>query len=190
MHRLARALLAMLSVALPLGAGAFGAEQTFLSPAISGNPLDWCRTWATDCGQPAADAYCQSRGFERATAFDQATDIGASTPTRLIGNPAQVCSDAMCDGFSFITCFKQQQQQVFQLPTINGNRLDWCLNWAADCGQPAADAFCRSQGFDHSSGFDQAVDIGASSPTRLIGNPAQVCSDAMCDGFAQITCTN
>lgn len=190
MHRLARALLAMLSVALPLGEGAFGAEQTFLSPAINGNPLDWCRTWATDCGQPAADAYCQSRGFERATAFDQATDIGASTPTRLIGNPAQVCSDAMCDGFSFITCFKQQQQQVFQLPMINGNRLDWCLNWAADCGQPAADAFCRSQGFDHSSGFDQAVDIGASSPTRLIGNPAQVCSDAMCDGFAQITCSN
>ncbi|MEZ5776106.1 MAG: hypothetical protein R3D33_15785 [Hyphomicrobiaceae bacterium] len=169
---------------------AFAADETFNSPSINGSRLDWCRSWASDCGQPAADAYCQLKGYERATGFAMDADIGGHSPTRIISNPAQVCSDPNCDGFSYINCYKASPEQTFMEPRISGSRLDWCLSWASNCGKPAADAFCRANGFAKASSFQMDADIGGHSPTRIISNPAQVCSDPNCDGFSQITCTN
>lgn len=63
-------------------------------------------------------------------------------------------------------------------------RLDWCQNWATDCGAPAANQFCKSKGFDVASSFAMAADIGN---TRLIGTGA-VCDQAFCDGFTSIVC--
>ena len=37
-------------------------------------------------------------------------------------------------------------------PTFNGARLDWCFAWSTGCGKQAADAFCKSKGFDNSTG--------------------------------------
>jgi hypothetical protein len=64
--------------------------------------------------------------------------------------------------------------------------LDWCREWATNCGQPAADAFCREANPSHpySAGFTMAPDIGR---TAIISS-RQVCTDPGCDGFAQITC--
>ena len=62
--------------------------------------LDWCLSWATDCGKPAADAYCDWKGFSKSSDFQIAPDIGL---TRIISS-GQVCSDPGCDGFKFITC--------------------------------------------------------------------------------------
>jgi hypothetical protein len=72
-------------------------------------------------------------------------------------------------------------------PMFNGNRLDWCRTWSEDCGKPAADAYCRNQGFQEAASFAREPHIGALSPTRLIGTGA-TCDLAHCDGFRQITC--
>jgi len=72
-------------------------------------------------------------------------------------------------------------------PMFNGNRLDWCMKWSEDCGRPAADAYCRAQGFVRATWFQPEKHIGARSPTRLIGTGA-TCDLAHCDGFRQITC--
>ncbi len=55
------------------------------------------------------------------------------------------------------------------------------------CGKQAADAWCVSKGFQSSTAFNIANDIGASTPTRLFGTGA-VCDQAFCDGFSSITC--
>jgi hypothetical protein len=77
--------------------------------------------------------------------------------------------------------------QTFSNPTIKGYRLDWCLNWATQCGEPAANAWCRTQGYKHAVRWDISSDVGASSPTYVIGD-RRVCNESFCDGFSMIEC--
>jgi hypothetical protein len=72
----------------------------------------------------------------------------------------------------------------FRLPTWRGRRVDLCLRWSADCGQPAADEFCRRNGFTRASVWkpDESAD-----ETLVIGDN-KPCSDPRCTGFAIITC--
>jgi hypothetical protein len=164
---------------------ASAATQTFGNPMQGPNRLDWCYNWGVGCGKQAADAWCVSKGYQNATNFGIANDIGASTPTRLIGTGA-VCDQGFCDGFSQITCFKPSTT-TFNNPVYNGNRLDWCVSWGTGCGKAAADKFCQWKGFGAATGFQIANDIGASSPTRVIGTGA-LCDQGFCDGFNFITC--
>jgi hypothetical protein len=77
--------------------------QTFNNPMQGAQPLDWCLNWGVGCGADAANAWCASKGFVRATDFAIANDIGGSTPTRVISTGA-VCDQPFCDGFAYITC--------------------------------------------------------------------------------------
>lgn len=172
---------------LVLAPAAFAENKTINKPMYGSNRLDWCRDWAVGCGQEAANAYCQSLGYESASAFSEAVDIGAAHPTRLIGTGA-VCDQPFCDGFQAITCYKSSPTKVFNDPIYKGNRLDWCRDWAVGCGQAAADAYCKSKGFGQATDFEEDNDIGGSSPTRLIGTGA-LCDQDFCDGFASITCS-
>ena len=71
----------------------------------------------------------------------------------------------------------------FFAPVVDGSRIDNCLNGKADCGKPAADAFCVKEGFTKSILFQRE----AVSTTRQLG------SDTMCEGencvsFRRIKC--
>jgi len=161
-------------------------SQTFSKPKQGGNRLDWCLNWSEGCGEAAATAWCKTKGFDKATDFKMAADIGVSQPTRLLATGA-VCDQGFCDGFKFITC-ESAGSKTFINPKQGGNRLDWCLDWATGCGKPAADAWCQSKGYGGgSSDFSMAANIGASTPTRLIRTGA-LCDQGFCDGFAKITC--
>jgi hypothetical protein len=77
----------------------------------------------------------------------------------------------------------QAQVHTFSNPRLGGARLDWCLQWSAACGKPAADAYCRSRGFAGAASFSKASGVGR---TRLISG--QTCDGAICAGFRHITC--
>jgi hypothetical protein len=78
----------------------------FQSPMFQGNRLDWCRSWAKDCGKGAADAWCRNKGFEAASSNIQIDEnIGKSSPTKIIST-GQVCNQDFCDGFKLIECYK------------------------------------------------------------------------------------
>jgi hypothetical protein len=80
------------------------------------------------------------------------------------------------------------ENKTFNNPMQGPNRLDYCFNWGVGCGQQAATAWCQAQGYACGAvAFQEAHDIGASQPTRLIGTGA-VCDQNFCDGFASITC--
>jgi len=79
--------------------------------------------------------------------------------------------------------------KFFEPPLVDGKRVDLCLHWGSDCGQPAADAFCQKSGFSKAAEFKEAYDIGAQSPTLVLGD-GKLCAEAYCDGFAMIRCTN
>jgi hypothetical protein len=266
--------------------GGYAAPKTISKPMFNGNRLDWCLKWSTDCGKPAADAYCKAQGYQTAITYEPERRIGARTPTRLIGTGA-TCDLPYCDGFRQITCettpiakqvtltkkpaidaplplvrasytpplpqakparevakaapattitdtsaktkeaakaevkevAKPEVKEVakaevkeetpkpdpvvtgtvaaapplpapklFEKPMYNGERLDWCHAWDKDCGQIAADAFCKTNGFSRAKEFAQDPHIGDAQPTRVIANGA-VCDQAVCNGFKAITCT-
>jgi hypothetical protein len=62
--------------------------------------LDWCLTWASDCGKPAADYYCKTKGHAQATGFKIDENIWK---TRIL-KTGQKCTDPECDGFKYIDC--------------------------------------------------------------------------------------
>lgn len=76
----------------------------------------------------------------------------------------------------------------FPAPAWNGKRVDLCLIWGGQCGEPAATEFCKRSGYAKATTWTPANDIGAQSPTVVLSS-GQVCSDASCDGFASITCS-
>jgi hypothetical protein len=168
-------------VLLFISSASLASPWVYLSkPLYRGDRLDWCANFAQDCGQPAVDAYCQSLGYKTSTYFDIDPDIGR---TRLISGA--VCEDSFCDGFSYIYCRKYSE--VIYAPKAPGynDRLDWCKNFAADCGKPAADAYCQSQGWAKSYTFAIDENIGR---TRLM--TGAVCEDSFCDGFRYIGCND
>ena len=72
-------------------------------------------------------------------------------------------------------------------PLIGTQRLDWCRVWAAECGKPAADEWCRDNRRWKSAGFEIDPNIGARSSTRVVSS-GQICSQPFCDGFRYIRC--
>jgi hypothetical protein len=49
----------------------------------------------------------------------------------------------------------QASVRNFFAPVVDGSRIDNCLSGKADCGKPAADAFCVKEGFTESILFQR-----------------------------------
>jgi hypothetical protein len=79
------------------------------------------------------------------------------------------------------------EEKMFDAPTHAGYRVDICRVWGNDCGQPAADEFCRLQGFERADMSMVDHDIGAVTPTRTTGD-GKICDQSFCDGFGAISC--
>jgi hypothetical protein len=75
-------------------------------------------------------------------------------------------------------------EPTFFAPTINGAGVDVCLHWGVSCGAPAADEFCRMQGYAASISHTIRYDA---PPTLILGDNV-VCADQFCDRFDFITC--
>jgi hypothetical protein len=78
-------------------------------------------------------------------------------------------------------------EKIFAAPRFFDERLDWCMTWGKDCGQPVADSFCRRKRLTGARAFQAEPNIGRSSPTRLMGSN-QVCNQDFCTGFQYIAC--
>ncbi|MBF0301190.1 MAG: hypothetical protein HQK51_20950, partial [Oligoflexia bacterium] len=145
---------------------------------------DWCRIFENECGKPAADAFCRRNGQLMATNWQQDPHPGIRTMT--IGQNS-ICEPSVhrCDSFKFIDC--KESDRTFSYPTYRGYRLDWCRIFENECGAPAANAFCRLNGFSYSNGFQIQNHPGVSTMTigqNSICNP----SAHVCDSFTFIRC--
>jgi hypothetical protein len=73
---------------------------------------------------------------------------------------------------------------VLQQPRFRGSRIDWCLTWSSNCGDPAATVACKLAGFRRAAPGAYAYTI--TSPTIVLGSD-QVCTGA-CGALAWIGC--
>ena len=148
--------------------------------------IDYCYHQGSDCGAPAAHAFCQlthGEGFV-ASRFAMEADIGSTeTPTWILGDGLD-CTSPGCDGFAHIEC---SDTTFTSTHPMHGDRaVDWCLTYGQDCGQPAADRWCevgRGAGW-YATSFAQATYVGS---TRTIGDDA-LCDGDHCEGFTHIDC--
>lgn len=169
-------------------------NKTFENPMIGTNRLDWCADWGKGCGAEAATAWCKSNAYDHSVAVQQAPDIGASAPTKLIAT-GEVCDQSYCDGFTSITCataelptapppttpespaaevgipaaapvVAETASEMFKNPVQDGVRLNWCFSGETGCGKKAAEAWCAQQGFSGAKDFKY---VSAIKPTIQIG---------------------
>lgn len=190
-------------------AAAHASEQTFTKPKAGPFMIDWCLQNGTLCGKPSADKFCQTKGYVQSNDFVEAVDIGLATPT-IIQGTGQVCSGAICDGFTYVTCEKPDgplpplplppapppgggggaDEHTYNKPKLNGNRVNYCESKGTGCGQDAADAFCDAKGYDDASDFEQSSVIPpGAKKSRFIGN-GKLCKGPGCYAFKSITCEN
>ena len=73
------------------------------------------------------------------------------------------------------------QVRNFFAPQIGGARIDACLAGGA-CGKPAADAFCRAEGYDRAMIFQREN----FASTRAVDS-GKICSGS-CTAFKQVKC--
>jgi hypothetical protein len=76
------------------------AEAVFTNPIYGQYPLDFCFHWGKNCGKPAADGFCRSKGYNWSVDFAVRPDF---PPTRVIGT-GQVCNQPYCDRIVLVTC--------------------------------------------------------------------------------------
>lgn len=82
-------------------------------------------------------------------------------------------------------CGAGGRQVVYEYPKINGAAVDHCAVWADDCGQPGADRFCKTQGFDRASAYSTYT-----PGKTYVPSAGRFCHGAICTGFSSVTCTD
>ena len=85
---------------LVAGSPAQATVRNYFAPRQDGMRLDSCLTGASDCGKPAADAFCKARGFESALIFQRE----AAAHTIRLGSGG-FCTGPACASFRQIKCY-------------------------------------------------------------------------------------
>ncbi len=150
-------------------------RHKFENPRVNGQVVDRCLNSGANCEHPAADNFCRLNGYAGAVYFR----LEYTRPTLVVGDN-KVCNDKTCQGFTAITCANERE---FDEPRINGRAVDRCLNMGQNCEQPAADNFCRLNGYARAARF-RFADM---RPTIVAGDD-KVCDEGYCQGFTTITC--
>ena len=81
------------------------------------------------------------------------------------------------------SAFSQAAVRTYFAPEVDGKRLDTCLTDGQNCGKPAADAFCKVEGYEKALLFQRETAAG----TLQIGNRTS-CVGPSCSSFKQIKC--
>jgi len=80
-------------------------RPTYDGPKPGNDRLDQCFMLGKNCGQDAAEKYCQIQGYEKAKTFQ--TEKASPTQT-LVG---QRCTGSICVAFKSITCSTTAKQR-------------------------------------------------------------------------------
>jgi hypothetical protein len=180
-----------LSRPIVLPEGARQAQELFLSPATF---TDWGgRLVSAVQGHAIAGVNVDLRPLQVASALSGAAHsvttwdgefnfidvpVGRYRLSARAAGYAELTSEVVVAGVD------RSVQAAFDQPQVDGTALDLCREWGSNCGKPAADSFCQSQGYhesaEHRVGLNQP-------PTRIISSGA-VCEGGHCDRIDWVRC--
>lgn len=79
--------------------------MSFPAPMLGDMRLDACFEFGQQCGEPAATAWCKTKGMTRAVEFTTEVVGARGIATRVI-NTNRECKETFCASFASITCEK------------------------------------------------------------------------------------
>jgi hypothetical protein len=179
-------------------------KSGFPNPTANGAAVDWCATYAANCGAGGAALFCQQHGFGSALSW-KTFHPGR---TFVLGSN-EYCNGSFCTGFSFIRCGGGASGAPavivtpptvvvtpptggtgpflpgsgFPNPTANGAAVDWCATYATNCGAGGAALFCQQHG------FAGALSWKTFRPGRtFVLGSNEYCNGSFCTGFSFVRC--
>jgi hypothetical protein len=81
----------------------------------------------------------------------------------------------------------EKAQLAFQSPMQDGLRLDVCLQFAQNCGEPAASGWCKTKGLTRAIDYPEENVGKQGIATRTLASN-EVCKADFCTSFVYITC--
>jgi hypothetical protein len=127
-------------------------QLDFAHPVLDGMAVDKCLASDSGCGPMAADQFCRSQGFDRASRWEAAR----TALTRTIGT-GQVCDGKdgrLCSALRNVTCTRPPVPdggEVFARPVFNDLPVDACASLDGACAQTSANEFCRTHGYEQAA---------------------------------------
>jgi hypothetical protein len=76
----------------------------------------------------------------------------------------------------------------YKTPEVRGLFVDWCHKWGQNCGQKAANAFCRTAGYEEAEGFHWETGHASVTKPALVLGDEQLCRDAGCGVLLNVRC--
>lgn len=91
--------------------------------------------------------------------FCVAGSVGSPAGTTIVPKSRGTCDTLLhvCHTFESIDC--KSNKGMFKNPQFKGHPMDVCLEFASQCGQPAADYFCTLNGFAKAADWKGPVKV-------------------------------
>src|SRR5262245_21595485 len=90
-------------------------RKLFWRPTHRGYRIDVCFLFGEFCEIWPADTFCQEAGYVRAVAWSVEPEIGAQSPTIMLGSE-EICNQWFCSAFKTITCGAPSSIIIPRLP--------------------------------------------------------------------------
>lgn len=170
----------------------FGPDtQVFETPKYQRSLIDKCLYSRGDrqCGKPAADRFCQLKGYRESITYDLIERAGS---TYLLGSETS-CKGASCDAFRAVACRyktasggEKPKSKLYKTPKYRGSPVSECFRKDRECGSHAANEFCRINDFGYATSYRVE---GSQQRTWLLGDK-QFCTGNNCKALRYIQCEN
>jgi|GEM_PF-2163900 len=163
-------------------------ETTSTAPKASAEP-----SATQPAPDPAAPIATDSSPSELAV-NEEAKGSVSSEPSDLSAESLGTSSsdEAQPDSAAALPAEEQSEtkpgSQLFRYPVVRSLRLNFCYRWGKECGEPAAAAFCKEEGYARAQRWKRDARIGALFPTLVLGDD-RICEKFLCDGFEEILCS-
>jgi hypothetical protein len=143
----------LILLAVPFVAPAQAQRQTYEHPRVTGYAVDNCLYFGQACGKPAADAFCDRKGYRESEHYR----VAPARPTMVLGED-RVCDEDYCVGLLDVVCvgtsntadFKRLESEFPLEPNIDREGADY-HNFALPEPRPelcrracARDSSCRA----------------------------------------------
>ena len=108
-----------------------------------------CLANKTECGKPAADAFCKLEGYDNALSFQVMKDVSRMATARTVDTGAVLMAPE-AHPFQLVKCWRPSQAPssvMFRTPTLRGVEVPTICDIGKDCRKTAADDWCIGRGF-------------------------------------------